>query len=95
MATSLHQSVRQLKGRRAAVGRPGRRLAAVAAALVCVLAVTACGDDDDAPGEPEAPAPTGANQSPEGNVDVTSSIADPDVAASNLGNLDGQAPFNS
>ena len=67
-----------------------RRLVAVAVAVLVGLA--GCGDDDD--GTPSSPAPTGANDAPEGNVDVTSSIAEPGVPASNIGALDSQAPYD-
>lgn len=77
---------------------PARR-AVAAVALCAVVGLAACGDDDDGGGddpvEQESP-PTGANLSDEGTEDVNSSIADPRVVASNVGdNLDGQAPFNT
>ncbi len=66
--------------------------------MVCLfgLSAAACGDDDDGtPSEQQSPGPTGANQTPEGNVDVTNSIAEPEVQGSNLGELSSQAPYNS
>lgn len=67
-----------------------RRLPAVVAAL-SLVAVASCGDDDD--DEPVTPA-TGANEVSQGNVDVTSSIAEPGVPGSNLGAVASEAPYN-
>lgn len=57
-----------------------------------VFGVSACGDDD---GGDETPAPTGANDTPEGVTDVTSSIVDPQIEGSNVAAVASDAPFNS
>lgn len=96
MTTSIHRSGRIPADQTSATARLSvRRAAGAAAVVLCFLALPSCGDDDDSPDQTEGPAPTGANQSPEGNVDVTMSIAEPDVAGSNLGALSSQAPYNS
>jgi hypothetical protein len=70
----------------------------LAAALIVVAALSACGDDasDDAPGgQPESPMGTGENDEVEGNEDVQGTTVQPGVEGSNLGNLEGQAPYNN
>ena len=65
--------------------------------MLVVAAASACGDDDDGdePAESDPPAAaTGGEDNPEGVVDVTNSIADSDVVASNVANGE-EAPFDT
>ena len=73
------------------IGRPCCRRWLLPAALALTASLTACGDDDGTPA-PE-PGATGVNDE-SGNVDNQTTQVDPGVEGSNLGNLDGQAPYN-